>query len=289
MNTESVHPGRDQYAGYLQGSLPDEQRAGLEQHLAICDFCRELVANLTLQMKEDSHPDTREVPDRIKVLADRLLAQSLRGRLIQLRTLENPDVGPSILMAADGEKQDRQAIESLAIVYSDNPEIVVCLMRDNNLGQHYLQVVSDDPDLYEHVLVEAPEAGRSVITDKNGRANLDAIESGSLSDLKWQIRLPEAVFELQELSFDPDSTTYRRETILDSEQGDRIRITLEGKGEGKQIELEVLELDGSTDIGPMQIVISLDDNVTTYDLNDQGTVLIDGGTRFQTLRVRLYT
>jgi len=289
MEFDSIHPGKEEYMHYLQGSLADQETVRLERHLAICEFCRELLENLTLQMNQDSDPGNGDIPSRVKELADRLYTQSLRGRLIHLRPLEEPDIGPSVLMAADGQMQDKRSIESLGTVYSDNPEIVLCLMRDNKLGQYYLQVVSDDPNLFENVLVEAPQIGQSVVTDKNGRADLHAIKTDSPSDLRWQIRMPEAVFELEEFTFDPDSTEYHRETILDSDQGDRIRVTLEGKGEGKQIELEILELDGNTDIGQMQVMVSLDDDLKTFHLHNQNKVVIDSSEQYQTMRIRLYT
>lgn len=286
---DSMHPIREEFDRYLQGTLECARRQQVEKHLLDCNFCAELVKNLKLRQKFSSHSLTEDMPPNLEEVADRLFDLSLRGTLIELTLLERHSTGPSSLMAADGLSREDMGVENLATVYSENPEIVLRLMRDNKAGQCYVQVVSDDPALYENMLVELPDIGRSVITDKNGRAQIDDIDPDQISDMRWRIRLPDVVFDLESLTFDPNQTEYRKETILESKQGDRIRVSLEGMGDGKQIELEVLQLDGSAKIGRLHMVVSVDDDIQRFSLEGKKSVVIETGSLPGKIRIRLYT
>ena len=74
--------------------------------------------------------------------------------------------------------------------------------------------------------------------------------------MRWQVKLPDAVFDLEPLLYDPDRALYTDGTVLESPDGDRVQVLLEGKTEGKLITIRVLELDGSPDYEPIRVVVT---------------------------------
>jgi hypothetical protein len=88
------------------------------------------------------------------------------------------------------------------------------------------------------------------------------------SDLKWQIKLPQAVFELEPVRHDPDKVEYSRTMVLESESGDAVEVTLTGHMEGKQVALRVLQLDGKPDFGPLKAIVSQNSDTVAQDVSD---------------------
>jgi hypothetical protein len=129
-------------------------------------------------------------------------------------------------------------------------------MRDFDRGHDYLQLISDDPALSSHIMVQIPQLQKEFITDENGRAEIDASVLDKPDQLSWQIRMPDAVFSLEPLVYDPNKTEYSKDIVLTTEKQDKIKVTFEGKTEGKQISIRILELDGRTDFGVVRVSVS---------------------------------
>lgn len=129
-------------------------------------------------------------------------------------------------------------------------------MQAPEKGNEYLQLLSEDDRFSKHVMVQVPELNREFITDADGRAGIDLETTKGLDKLKWQIKLPEAVFTLEPLTYDPEKVEYAEEISLETERHDVIKVRFEGKTEGKQLSIRVTELDGRTDFGPLKIAVT---------------------------------
>lgn len=290
MDGSETHISRRDLIRLLNKQLPEDAENRCRRHLRSCDFCREISENLALQLRIEKESEEIHLTPVLKLQAERIHnnihRRFMRGLVIELVPLENPALPAPMQLAADSSGETTPKLENLATVYSENPEIVLKFMRDNEAKSCFLQVVSDQPDLFKHVLVEAPELDCSLVTDANGRAALGELDTAAIGSSRWNIRLPEAVFAME--SLDPDHTQSRVETVLETDQADRMRVALETKVVGSQIEIELLELRGSAKIGPARLVVELDDSTTLHRLGDNHTLIIDTGERFRTLKIRVY-
>jgi hypothetical protein len=172
-----------------------------------------------------------------------------------LRPLRSEAPAVSFL-AADGRAEREPTVKRIATLFSEDPEVVVQIMRNSARGSDYLQVQAEDSRHLAHVLVQIPEIGREFVTDVNGRSEIDLGSVENPDKLKWQIKMPEAVFALEPLAYDPDKVEYTREIQLQTDRHDRIEIRFEGRTEGKHLSIRVVELDGRADFGPVRVVVT---------------------------------
>jgi len=203
------------------------------------------------------------IPTKALQLADRLYKDALAGKIISLEPLLSEVSAPPLHLAADGDKEFTPHVQNLTTLCSESPEIILRVMRDLDKGQDYLQLISDNPALSARVMVQIPELKREFITDDNGQATLESGLPDAPEKLTWQIKMPEAVFSLEPLVYDPDKTEYAEDIILETQRKDKIKVTFEGKTEGKQISIRILELDGRTDFGRVKVSVS-QQNVSVF-------------------------
>ena len=273
MEPAGIHPSRDDWWQFLRnaerGTAPE-----LAAHLQECEFCRGLVEALREQVELLQAAGAPEDADL--AAAERLYRQVHAGLVVPLAALELPGRPTPTLMAADRRPEsDRPAVENLATVCSEDPPVVLMVMRDHRAGEDYLQLVSDNPALRAHVLVELPDIGRSYLTDETGRARLGDLPGGTdLSSLHWLIKLPQAEFDLAPLSADtPDRPI--GETVLTTERGDRIRVSLAQARGGRELTVEILSLQGRPpEAGPVTVAVSLDDRVATRTTQPRRPVVL---------------
>lgn len=250
-----MHPLKAMLRRYFDGLLDNKaERAGIEKHLNECEFCREYCENyrnlgVALDVPVESSPGLDE-------LADRLYESAFRSSVIELSPISPPESRLGYFLAADGEPEKKKGIYSLATLASDDPEIILRLMHDSNRELDYIQLISEDPKFTSNVMIEIPEIDREIISDINGRAELESGLSGKISEMKWQIRLPDADFTLSPVKYDPDKTEYETEQILETDRDDKILIRFEGKTGGKKISLKLIQIEGKTEFGPVRVSVS---------------------------------
>ena len=251
-----MHPSREELQNFVENNLPDSKEAEeMAKHIKECEFCAEFCDNYRTYMEALASASSEEIPVKALKLARRLYSEALREQVVQLRAFEKQPP-QSFYLAADGAEEAPPDVINLASLYSDDPEFVLRAMRDLKKGYDYLQLIADVPHSASHVLLQIPELGKEFATDDNGRVILDSPLPGDLSQFKWQIKMPDAMFSLKPLVYDPEEVEYRKEMELETERNDRIRITFEGKAKGKQISVRVLELEGKTDFEKVRIYIS---------------------------------
>lgn len=252
-----MHPAPIELKQYVEGSLPVSERPRVHQHLAKCELCREAVDNYRQLLEAERIAENEPLPSRASSVIDHLFAAaSTRENVINLRLLpvDRPKTGWRI--AADGPEQPPLQLENLATFFSDQPELVLRVMRNRNENRDYLQLVADSPSQVAHQMVRLPELGLEFVTDANGEAGLQGVDLQQVQALKWQIKMPDAVFALESLDYDPDRTEYEKQFTLETEQNDRIRVTFEGKTEGRLLRIEILELGGRTEWDNVRVSVN---------------------------------
>lgn len=250
-----MHPSQKELELFVDNGLADSSKtAEISAHVEECEFCREFCENYRLYKVSIEDAAQEEIPLKALNLGGRLLTQAMSGRIIDLRPLGEQN-WEKLYMAADGEPDHKPGIINLGTLYSEDPELVLRVMRDSEKGYDYLQLIADDPLIASHVMVRIPEIEKEFLTDDNGRAILDETLAENIAQMKWQIKMPDAVFSLQPLVYDPEAVEYKKEMILETEKKDKIVISFEGKTEGKQITVRIQQLEGKSDFG--QVIVSI--------------------------------
>ncbi|MEW6411080.1 MAG: hypothetical protein AB1483_01255 [Candidatus Zixiibacteriota bacterium] len=262
-----MHPNKDEIKQYILGELSNGGRQQIARHLETCEFCRELADDIRLEVSALRESEKRGIPMAAESMKKKLSWQAFGPKVITLRELHAASVLAGQL-AADG-KAAKPKLEHLKTLYCESPDVVLRLMRDTELSKDYLQVIAEDSSLYAHIMVDVPERELSVVTDEQGHAEIEPGMVDRAGDSAWQLHLPDAVFTLEALDFDPDKTIYEKETILTTENDDRIKITFEGKTVGKKFTIEILQLDGRPDFDPVRVVMMADGVVDTWRAGPQ--------------------
>lgn len=253
----NVHPDRAELDLFVSNRFADSARVrAIAAHLAECEFCREYCDNYRLQVAVETENDKTELTPEDRAFADRLYHSALRGKVIALNVLPTAPTFAQMYLAADGQSPESRPVTNLATLYSEDPELVLRVMRDTAQGIDYLQLIGADPELVAHALIQIPEIPREFVADASGRVNLGREELKEFEKLRWQIKLPDARFDLRPLVYDPEHVESVQEITLETEQHDRILVTLAGKTAGKQILIRVLALDGKSDFGSVRVSIS---------------------------------
>lgn len=260
----------------------------IRTHLEVCEFCREYLEDYLTHGKVIGELMATPLSGQITSFLDRLSRHNRRGLVIDMTLLPVVTLAPQKYLAADSPAPGRAGSLSIATLYSESPEIVLRMMRDQHDDSRYLQLIAESTDLTANVLVCAPEIGAEIATDSDGRAVLPESVTSNPADLLWQVRLPEASFDLQPLVYAPNKIEYSRDTVLESDRGDRIRVTLLGKTVGKQIEIELLQLDGQEDFEKVKILLIEDRHLELQSLGSGQRVLFTLPEHTSTINLRIF-
>jgi len=255
-----MHPSQEQLRLYVENRCNALESEIIKNHLAECSDCHSFCENYRDQIDSIDEYSDDVLPKEAEDLANRLYFEALRCSPIPLSLMRSEEFESGLALAADGESEPEQHIHSIATLYSDDPEIVLRIMRDPEQGFDYMQLICDNDKLVSGAMVQIPELEREILTDDHGYAKLDSMVSDDFMKLKWQIKLPDAVFHLDPLIYDPEQVLYSQETILTSDKNDRIKVKFEGKTEGKQISISILELNGKSDFENIKVIISQKDS-----------------------------
>ena len=283
-----MHPSQKKLSQFVDGKLNPQTAADIERHLEICEFCRDFANDYRLQNKLLAEVTTGTLPSKAMALAESLYNQAIAGRTIPITTLLERGGQSSMALAADGNKEFVPSVQNLVTLCSESPEIILRVMRDQRKHQDYLQLISDDPLMTANVLVQIPELNLQYVTDSDGKAELDKALDDSIDKLKWQIKLPDVVYDLEPLIYDPDKTEYAENIELKTDRDDRIRVTFEGKTEGKQISIEILALDGRKDFGDVIVAVTQKSQPRTVAARSKKPMTFNLADDDSTINIRLF-
>lgn len=287
-----MHPTKKELISFINNiETENNNQAEITGHIKECEFCSEFVSNYKAvkQAEQQGTELPQPLPQKMLNLADRLFIDSFRGRIIELNHLTGPNAtGDSSLMAAHGAESESPGVKCIATLYSENPELVMRLMHDPSRDSNYLHLIADTPELTDHVLVQIPEFKKEFITDENGIADIDLSDIQNIGDAVWQIKMPDAVFELEQLVYEPEKTEYSYEQLLETDRGDKIRIRLEGRSESKLLSIEVLELAGQKNIGEVTACVTCRTNSDLKSVPPKKPVSFGPLDANSTIQIRLY-
>ncbi len=236
-----MHPLREELKRFVEGQ---ETAASVVAHIRECEFCSLYCERYKLLLSEiESARDISR--EDLSEIASGIFAGRSSPNIIHLSPFHrNPLPGQRIL-AADGERANEPVLQNLATWFSQEQDIVVRVMRDTEHAVDFLQVIAPDESLMSHVLIESADSRLTYVTDGQGKVEFGLRQVENIASIKWQIRLPEAVFRLDSLTYDPNRVKSETDTILESPGGDKVSIKLQEKAEGKEIIVRVLALDGN--------------------------------------------
>ncbi len=255
MERAGIHPSRDEPFAYWKNRAGSDERGRIDEHLKACEFCAEIVADLTALSEAEAEIAKRPASSTAVSQMHEMYRRLFLGQVVNLDGREEIP-RTEYHLAADGKQAARPTVENLATVFSSDPEIVLKIMRDNKANRTYRHLIADNSALTSHVLVESPESNRSYVTDVSGHADIGDAAEFDAASAKWRVKLPEAEFPLLPLEVDIDPATSQKETILETDRGDRVRLTLEERAGSRQIKVEVLSLEGHPPADPLTAAIS---------------------------------
>ncbi len=238
------------------------QDAEVSRHLAACPLCREYV-ELIAEWNRGSNSISAPSPSA-RVVAEDVFAGAVDAanrvvpHIIELIPLAFQSEPAPVLLAADGQTPDRpgDGLEHAATLYAADPEMVLRVMRDRRTGEELLHLIGTDPDLTSNVLIHIVEPSMDFMTDGQGVAHLGPHHLQNPESLHWQVRLPEAVFALSPLQYNPEQPGARRGFELEADADNRIRVELESRTEGIMLHLTLLRIGGSESLQRARLVIT---------------------------------
>ncbi|UCD64247.1 MAG: hypothetical protein JSW34_02080 [Candidatus Zixiibacteriota bacterium] len=251
-----MHPAQYVLRRYCDRHLDPETAGQVEKHVETCQFCREFCEEYRALSQFVDQAAEEALPARAKQAAGYLYRVGYCVEPIVLSLLRQEPSALRVPLAADGTPKDELRFENLATFFSEEPEMVLRVMRDNRKQRDFLQLVSDDSSLVSRVLVEVPDLDLSIITDENGRGDFDRPYPDDASDLKWQVKMPQAEFSLLPLQYDPARVEYSEDIVLETVHKDRVAVRFEGQKDGKRISIRILELNGHPDFEPVAVAVS---------------------------------
>ena len=285
-----MHPSREKLRRLVEDN--SAQRSGFlsetANHVKDCDFCREFCDDYRQYLNALAESKAKPIPDTALQLADRLFDASSPGRVFDLLPFDEVSTNEAVYLAADGTANERPTLEQIATLYCDDPDIVLNVIRDREHGADYLQVISDDPGLASGVLVQIPEKDRQFCTDGQGRASLQSGAWEECSNDSWQIKTPDAVFELASLDYDPSRVESVSSTQLTNDRGDKIDIRFEQRVEGNVVSLQVTEVGGEVEFEPLRVTVTHSDQTQILSASRAQTVEIGPVDRESAIQIRLY-
>lgn len=100
--------------------------------------------------------------------------------------------------------------------------------------------------------------------------------------------MPDAVFSLEPMIYDPDKTEYSKELDLITDNKDRINVKFEGKTEGKRISIKILELDGKKDYGELKITFVQQGKYITKKISQDRSIIFELSDPDAEINIRLF-
>jgi len=288
-----MHPTDDELAAlaYAQGGR-GEPAGAVQEHLKQCEPCRIRVAEIE-QWHRGTHDSMAEgLPEKAVSLADHVYRDAVRAsRVILLTPMAMPQSIEPVHLAADGvtETDKAQTLEHRATMVSENPELVMRIMRDPQSGKETLHLIGSDPRVTRHVLIHANDPPLDLITDAKGKATLTGLPMDNPADARWEIRLPDATFALSPLEELGAKHGDEREVTLSAGPDNEMSITLTEGPDGLALRLRLLRVNGRDTIEHARLVISqqsLGDRIVESALNQP--CVVSGLSAAQPIDIRIF-
>lgn len=282
-----MHPPKNKLEKYCDKLLEGLQLTEVERHLAECEFCREYCQQYRHLADEIVKSDDAEIDFYAHKITSEIMAQLNDGKIIPLFIISVPGILTPKQLAADGPLSEKDFMHSLITLGSEDPEIVLRVMHDPKTNSDFLHLIGEHAEQTANVLVRIPEIGREFLTDTNGRAVIDTPLT-NIDKLKWQIKLPTAIFELEKIEYDAEKVESSSRTVLTSDRADKIEVVFERKMSGAQINIRVLEIEGRAAEGTIRAVVAQKDAFDSRLLKPNQAAVFDIADSGEAIKIRLF-
>ncbi len=267
-----MHLNYEDILRFIDHKLEKDKMEYANKHLSDCEYCLELYNQITLTSKKYNEFLNQDYSEELKLINEKFKYHQPRANIILLQLLPKICADDFPYLAADGIQEENLPIQIISTFISEDPEIVVKLIKDAKLDEEYLLVLSENEENMSNVLIELPQLNRHFMTDKKGKAIIQNLDIDSLSNEKWQVKLPDAVFKLEPFDYNPDKTEETTEVILTTKNNDKLKINFEEKTEGHFLQIQLLELNGKVDIDDIKISLIQDDQIYIEKANSHSVV-----------------
>jgi hypothetical protein len=283
-----MHPSQDKLRQFVESELDANEYKLIEAHLRECELCKEFCEDYSDLLDSMELSRKSEIPRKTMIMGDSIYQEALNCAIIDLIPLKKNVSYSNMKLAADGDDAPGRKVRNLATLYSEDPEVVLRIMRDMTHDKDYLQIICDNEQLISHAMVRIPELGHDFLTDAKGFSIIEQGFSEEYENKKWQIKMPSATFDLDPLKYDPENVEYTEETIIETKNNDKILVSFEGKTKGKQISISILQLNGKTDFGEVKVHISQKSSSITQMISSSDKISFEIVDPSDEIKIRLY-
>lgn len=250
---DSIHPHKDHIGAFCEGKLDAADVVKLQEHLAICELCREycdmyMKYNEDLREAELTPLAAAEVETR-----NRLFRNSLKGLAIPLAFLRFDPQLRTDRLAADGTESFMPIPPTSQTFFSEFPEVILRVTPTE--GKVGLQLIAAVPELAENILISERKNGIEVVTDVLGKATVAGILNPDFGPPEWQLTTPIKSIPLESLLNNSTSVESSQVVVLNSESGDQLNLTLVRKSSGLELLISPIGLSSHQNLKDLRVAI----------------------------------
>jgi len=283
-----MHPSRDTLKMLVELRLNEGEVISVGDHVQDCELCKEFCDNYRSLVESIKSEAQTPLSEKASDLAESLFLPAATRRVIPLESLDASSNYGDYRIAADSSEDQPKHDFSLATLISEDPDLIVRVMRSPEKELDYLHLVSEDESLISGVMVQLPDLGTEFITDQSGHATIGSQIPGDYSKLRWQIRMPDAVFSLEPLNYDRESVLSSNEVTLRSESQDEIAIRFETTAASMQISIRILKLAGRTDFGRLRVAVSQVRSASMEEVAPEKVITFNVADPQDTITIKLF-
>ena len=190
---------------------------------------------------------------------------------------DSESVPQATLLAAKGVVAPGSRDEEAVTLASEGQQYIMRVVRDAGSGDLWIYLLSDEPGKASGVMVSPFGGDATYVTDERGRVNLGARAWPGEGELVAEVRHPLAKFRMSPLR---DLEAVDSTTVLTSERGDRIQVTLSGSEHGRRLSVVLLEAPGLVGRGALRVGVRGPGGaiLTVEPLAGEGVTAVDVGT-----------
>jgi hypothetical protein len=241
------HPPVEQLVAFILASveLDGDRINQIDLHVRDCAMCQEEVEKLqflpknhielsefvplpTLDNLVRDFQETHKFHERDRIM--RLSPWHPMGELLQ---------GSSRLAA---QSADEPRFPTPIILATDDEGLMLKAIRDSNTKDVWIYLNAADPALFQNALIRPFGGTAEYVTDEEGRVNLGSIAWPKLENHTAEVHLPMARFTLSPAR---DLTSLSDAIVLDSPDGDQIKVIFSDGERNRKIGIEIIKLSRS--------------------------------------------
>lgn len=283
-----MHPSNDILKKLLELRLNADEARSVQDHILSCELCQEFCDYYRSLVNSIRQEEGAPLPADAPRLANALYTGTFEERVITLLPLAKKSGYQYHRIAADSSCDQPNHDFSLATLFSENPDVILRIMRDPKAKRDYLHLVSEDESLVSGVLVQLPDLDTEFLTDQSGHAIIGTELVGDYSELQWQIRMPHAVFQLEPLIDEHDSIEFSKEIRLQSESEDEVEVRFEKKGSARQLAVRIVKFAGETRFENLKVAVSLKHSSSLENAKSDRIILFNISDAEDRIVIRLF-